>query len=244
MEICYVQRLIMISPVGFGSTITVGDLDYLCSSPDETHVVVWSMQQPEAVDRLLTDGILSGDPHFAFAPDVAGKIRPGIKAAYAWMQQQMTRRLKGYQQELPVWTLLSRPSHTTRKSDKLLRLEIPKSRMLISFYQAWCDLRPTFAVLEQSEGWPEDWSLSARPYVATDADDARRHIYLKDANGAQRTQWDENECRLSWERIFDLTLARSENFLWSDLVLQGTVPAIYRADVRDILSIATTPPWG
>jgi hypothetical protein len=234
-------------PLEFGDKLTVADIEQLISCPDDTLVVVWSVQHPGAITSLRSDGILTGDPRFAFAPDPAtGKPRPGKRMGYAWIQEQMSKRMADYHYELPIWVLLTRPTHCTNGNDQLLRIEIPKSRLLFSFHTPWMELLPVMARLEKSDGWPEDWPLATyqdvptNPYVPANADDARKNRYLNGVDGACRTQWDEHVCRSSWERMFDLTLVRHENFLWK-LVVQGLVSKILVDDVRDILPMSSAP---
>jgi hypothetical protein len=225
----------------FGEKLTIDDIERLSGSPADTPIVVWSMQQPGAIERLLESGTLTGDPRFAFAADTTGYTKRGKRMAYAWMEQQMCERLKGYRGELPLWVVLSPPEFATKEGDKLLKLEISKSQMLISYYQPWVDLLHIMAQLESSGGWPEHW-ISTIPYLTGDAVESRRNIYLNGVDGALRTRWEEPECRLSWECMFDLTLARRDNFIW-ELMLQGVVPTISVTDVKDILSIDLRKPW-
>jgi hypothetical protein len=68
-------------PICFGQKMSIPDLETLWSAPDDTPVVAWSMQQPAAIERLRNDGKLSGDPKFAFAPDLDGKKKAGKRTA-------------------------------------------------------------------------------------------------------------------------------------------------------------------
>jgi Domain of unknown function (DUF3841) len=230
-------------PITFGERLTIADIDRLHAAADDALVEAWTMQQPGAIERLSRDGELTGDPQFAFGGDPNRKGMPGKRTKYAWMQTQMTKRLKGYQQELPIWVLFTRSTHTDREGDQLLRIEIPKSRVLVSFYRPWVDLSGAMAVLETSVGWPEEWALTVCPYVAVDVDDLFRSIYINGSDGARLTQFDEQVCRLSWERMFDLTLAHRERFLWDDFVLQGMIPRIFHDDVKDVLPIRVGALW-
>jgi hypothetical protein len=130
-----------ISPIlTFGKELSRSDVERFLSCADDMTITLHSMQQPGAIKRLKKQGRLTGNPDFAFCPDDTGKVQAGKKGAYTWMQQQMEKRVHNYQQELPIWALLSPPDNTTRPNDKLLRIEVPKNRMLVSFYQPWHEL--------------------------------------------------------------------------------------------------------
>jgi hypothetical protein len=220
----------------FSDKLSVSDVGRLFSHPDDGPVTVWSMQQPEAISRLEKDGVLTGSPEHAFAAEIStGEPKPGKRVAYAWMQDQLRKRMPDYHDELPIWVVLGRPSFTGKENDRLLRIELPKSRILFSFHIPWAELLHSMAQLEKAKGWPGHWVFS--PYVPSGIDDARRHIYLNGVDGATRSNWDEDMCRASWERIFDLTLALRDDFLWSSRSIQGTIPRILRDDVKEILPI-------
>ena len=127
---------------------TLEDIQKLISCSDDTLIEIWSMQHSAAIEHLHVNGSLLVNADFAFSSE---DNKRGKKAAYSWMQAQMGVRLTKYQGELPIWRLLSRPQFSNRQNDKLLRLEIPKSRILISFYEPWRRLLCIMAHLIGSE---------------------------------------------------------------------------------------------
>ncbi len=225
-------------PLAFEEKVSLDELQRLISCPEDTPVTLWSMQQPGAIECLKTDGRLTGNPDFAFAPDKTGRTPAGKKGAYTWMQEQMAKRLPSYNQELPIWALLSRPNDTTRPNDQLLRIELPKTRMLVSFYQPWPKLLSVMDCLERHNWlWPDHWSVSACcPYFSADAEDQKEE-FVDTETRQRRDQWDEQLCRASWERMFDLKLARFEGFLWTPICLQAMLPTIFHSDVREVLPL-------
>jgi hypothetical protein len=220
------------------------DVEGFLSSADDAPITLWSMQQPGALEILRKTGRLAGNPVFAFAPDCAGKVPAGKKGAYTWMQQQMAKRVRHYQQELPIWALFSRPEHTNRRNDKLLRIEVPKSRMLVSFYHPWEKLLGIMNRLEANNWvWPDIWPAPLCPYLFVDEEDEEAQGF--DSIGgrprgerARRYHWDEGRCRASWERMFDLRLARRERFLWTPIYLQAMLPNVFLTDVKEELPIS------
>jgi hypothetical protein len=214
--------------LGYQKKMTAEDILGLHAASDDTSVVVWSMQQPGAIDRLMQEGKLSGDPRFAFVDETHNWKRFG----YVWMQEQMARRITGYKQELPIWALLVPPSFSDRENDTLLRIEIPKSRMLISFYLPWTELEPAFAYLWNMQEWRDHWVTIIHPYAAVDATDLQKNVFVG-PHGQRRTEWNEVECRASWERMFDLTFINREDFRWG-LTLQTMIPYVLSDDVKDM----------
>jgi hypothetical protein len=221
---------------------TAEDLQKLIDCSHDALVEIWSMQQADAVKQLRTEGSLTGNPDFAFS---GAYDQPGKKPAYRWLQAQMKKRLVGYGGELPVWCLFVRPTSSKRKGDRLLRLEIPKSRMLISFYKPWSELLCIMARLGEVESdWPANWGW-CRPYIPIDKIDQQRIFKdqdraLRDADRARTFTWDEQECRASWERMFDLKLAAQTQSFWG-LQLQAMVPALLVSDVLDEMPIEYLP---
>ncbi len=218
------------TPLEYRTTMTAEDILELDAASSDTSVVIWSMQQPGACERLTQEGRLSGDPKFAFLDRTHNRKRFG----YAWMQEQMAKRMAGYEQELPIWALLVPPACSDRKNDTLLRIEIPKSRFLVSFYYPWTQLQPAFARMWETEEWPDHWGEDI-PYVAVDTEDHEKVVYIG-PHHQRRTKWDEVECRSSWERMFDLMLVKREGFLWG-LTLQAMIPYIGAGEVKDMQPI-------
>jgi hypothetical protein len=194
------------------------------------------MQSHEAVARLQATGQLTGDSEFTFDPP---KYQIGRKSAYSWMQAQMRHRIPTYDEELPIWGLLSRPDAESKpKEDRLLLLEIPKNRMLMSFYQPRCRLLGVMACIEKTNRWPESGFDSLCPYFSTSKSEKERREFVEgvsNGSGARTSRWDEEECRTTWERMFDLTLAQNSDFLWSPIYLQTMMPMIYSSDLREVI---------
>ena len=236
----------MTNTFSFAGEETIEGIQKLINCSDDTFIEIWSMQHEAAIKHLRTRGSLTGDPKFVFPP-TEGNL--GKRSAYQWMQARMKDRLSEFQGELPIWGLLSRPQFSNKKDDKLLRLEIPKSRMLVSFHKPWNDLRGIMARLEGCESsWPNNWVSYCYPYIYVDevdeVDGESRFIDgdQDQTNGArpQRSNWDESKCRSSWERMFNLSLAKQAQLLWG-LRLQTMTPSILSSDVRDEFSINYCP---
>ena len=149
----------------------------------------------------------------------------------------MAARLSDYHQEWPVWAVLNRPGKlSNRPSDVLLRLEIPKSRLLVSFYEGWLKLLGVMYHLDRhcNGKWPEQWiSYQEAPYL--DPAKGESTEPTPDVPRAKPWFFDEKECRKTWERIFDLTLYAQERFAWDACsgspLLQAVIPVVYRSDL-------------
>ncbi len=233
-----------ISSLTLGQHVSQEDIERFLSCKADQPVTLWSMQQPGAVECLESTGRLLGNPAFAFAPERTGKSQAGKKDAYAWMNQQMKKRLGECEHDLPIWALLSRPEYTTRGGDRLLRIEVPKSRILVSFYQPWHQLLGVMAHLECNGGrWPHLWASDSCPYVSAKANDKGKE-FLGGGDGREamprprRAKWPEDECRASWEGMFDLSEASRDGFLWQPISLQAMLFVIFRSDLKEILPIA------
>jgi len=220
------------SPFEFSTEISVDEIERFLRSPGDTPIVAWSMQNTGAIELLKKNGHLTGDPKYMFV-----SARPGKRAAYEWMRQMMANRIDNYQQEWPVWCLPSRPQSTRNIDDKLMRLEIPKSKMLISFYQPWESLLGVMAFLEtRNMQWPSQWlhfecdSPLFNPIVDDSWDDNWPNVIP--------VTFDEKECRASWEQIFDLTLAGRKGFGWWGIPrLQAMVSEVTMPELMEILPI-------
>jgi len=198
---------------------TVDDIGRLIGAPATALITLWTMQQPEAIQRLRNSGRLTVDPEFSFVK----YGEPGKRGAYAWMQEQMQKRLIVYNGELPVWALLSRPTETSRAGDQLVRVQIRKDRMLVCFYRPWHRLLGIMGCLERNGGL---WPPGDPAYFAACNDDQRQ------------PQPSEIECRASWEKMFNLSLARCLGFRWSPILLQAMLPTLAINDVREYMPIA------
>jgi Domain of unknown function (DUF3841) len=183
------------------------------SCPDERRITVWSIQHRLVVDQLQTTGRFETKAHFALS-------KPQV--AYSWMIDQMRDRgLTVVKDRVPLWTFLSQPPGRTDptfvvgQDDRLLRLEIPKGRMLISFH------------------WP--WAyrlLGSHPH----------RFYLRSTVG-ERVQFDlsshklppKEECERSWVKIFGLGIIHQEGFSRWDT---RNVPSPHENDIYRLQATA------
>jgi Domain of unknown function (DUF3841) len=219
----------------FKDDISLADIGEFLGSPEDTPVVIWTLQHPRAVECLERTGKLTGDPTFTFA-----RKTPGKRSAYEWLRRMMAKRLSHYSQEWPVWALLTRPTAPSDSpNDVLLRLEIPKAKMLVSFYEGRVKLLGIMEYIElHNDKWPEEWMLYREaPYLCPVLqEDITGHL---DVPTPRPWSFDEQQCRSSWEKIFDLTLYGLERFAWDSSsrypLLQAVVPIIYRSDVTEML---------
>lgn len=171
--------------------------------PDDP-VTLWTIQHTDAVAQLNNGVPLRGNPTHAFPTDESRKL--GKCRAYAWMVNQMKARIKIDVPDLPIWATLLQPACLPPPS-VLLRIAVPRKRVLFSFYLPWEQILGVFSDIEKSGGkWPPLWSIP--PYLtATEKDESERE------RQACRIP-PEPDCRASWERIFDLKLGHESGFLW------------------------------
>jgi hypothetical protein len=203
----------------------------------EVPVTLWTLQNTEAVKKLKAEGHFEADAAFVF-PD--GETLPGKRRASEWMQAEMRTRLSTPSAGLPVWALVAYAdvSHCKKKpKDILLRLEVPRKRILLTFHKPWTDILYIMMQLDANEGrWPTEWPLSlVQPYIPDDEEDRDQSLFLappSDSPRPRRFQFDEGNCRASWNNIFDMSLARRPGFLWRPIVLQAVLPEIFWSDVR------------
>lgn len=214
-------------PLSFSHPLTVAQIERLRSCDPDTRIRLWTTQDPGAVAQLDREGQLVGDPNFAFAP---GGFRNGdsgyLRQGYDWMTEQMNQRLppENGLNGLPVWAHAVRPSPVAGST--LLEIEVPRHRVLFSFYTPWELLLGVFSDIHRSSGnWPSTATLTAPYLIANDADNTRyREAAFKVPSEA--------ECRETWAKIFDLSLAATPGFRWGQgLVLQAVLRRIYRSDV-------------
>ena len=214
-------------PLSFSHPLTVAQIERLRSCDPDTRIRLWTTQDPGAVAQLDREGQLVSDPNFAFAPNGFGNGDSGyFRQAYDWMIEQMDQRLppENGLNGLPVWALVVRPSPVAGST--LLELEVPRHRALFSFYTPWEQLLRVFSDIQRSrENWPSTPWLTPPYLVANDADKARY-------GEAAFMVPSEAECRETWGKIFDLSLATTPGFKWGQgTVLQAVLRRIYRSDV-------------
>ena len=195
----------------FPANVTLKYLRDLMSMARDARVTLWTLQQPGAVKHLTMKGYLTGRRKFAFAP---AYNHPGKERAYAWLQSQMQVRLDCYCGELPIWALPSKPTQTNRDDDILLRVEVPKRRILFSFYELWCRLL-------RGNSWE---------YFAIDVAD-------REQNRPNNLCPPVHVCEKSWERMFELELGLRADLLWHPFNLQASLSKIWSRDVSEISSV-------
>ena len=144
------------------------------------------------------------------------------------MRDQMRKRIHEYDDAWPIWASLTPPDSEKEglaPGDKVICVRVPKKRLLISFYNPWEHILRCMASIEKNNGsWPSCWSVP--PYIYTDTAGKNR---LDRANYCI-SSIPEEECRKSWEKIFELSLACTEGFS-GGTTLQATLSAIYGEDV-------------
>ena len=195
----------------------------LSDCSQETLVTIWTRQQAGAIEQLNTRRILRAEEKHIFPQGCS----VGKRRAYDWMRDQMRTHIREYDGAWPIWASLTPPDSEKEDlapGDKVIRARVPKKRLLISFYDYWEHILHCMALIENHGSWPSCWPVS--PYI--DIDTAGKHR-LDGANHCI-TSIPEEECRESWEKIFELSLACTEGFS-GGTTLQATLSTIYRQDV-------------
>jgi hypothetical protein len=187
--------------------ITRSDLEGLLSKTPGEQVTLWSLQQPGAIKTLCNQRHLTGNPEYAHARGHIGEER-----AYEWLDEQLSRRLESYDGKLPpVWAFPARPTHTDRQDDLLLRIEVPKRRVVFLFYDLWERL-----LQDMHSCLPMYFSISRDKFVRS---------------------YSECEKKRSWERMFDLELGRRSDLCWRPYCIQACLASIGIQEVKEKLSI-------
>jgi hypothetical protein len=193
------------------NTVTLADIEKLLGFPSEQLVPLWTIQHRCAV-KTLRAGQYVSRRDYVRGKDQDDKCRK--LRAYQWMADQMQRRgLPLEADAVPIWAFFSDPRGPCwqdRPDDKLLRIQIPKGRMLISFHKAW-------------DRFLKAGADPTREYLKANDEDEKA---LQAANYKQPRPID---CENSWQKIFCLSLARSPGFLLG-LTLQAALPILYESD--------------
>lgn len=160
--------------------------------------------------------------------------------ATRWMAEQMRARgVSIAERDAPIWAFLDRPppredprwgTSLSGPQARLLRLSVPSARMLLSYHYPW-----------------------AYHFLRTDGRPESAYLF---SNVAERVEHEESgfkipppaDCRRSWEKLFDLTLAsRPETTWWKpssagsapsrcDLLrLQATMPFLFPSDLLEVV---------
>ena len=209
--------------VEFSKPPSLQEIGDLSDRSPETLVTIWTWQQAGAIEQLNTHGVLRVEENHAFPPACSR----GKRLAYDWMRGQMNQRIPEYDDEWPIWAFLVPPDRKKKGSapgDKLICARIPKKRLLISFCDPWEHILHCMALIEHHGSWPSCWPVM--PYLAIDKAGKDR----LDTINHCISSIPEEECRKSWEKIFELSLACTEGFS-GGTTLQATLSAIYREDV-------------
>lgn len=198
----------------------------LASKGPDDLIELWTYQQAGAVELLRRRGWIRGDPTFAFCSQYT---KLGKRPAYEWLVQQMRRaeqagQLEGYNGDLPIWAWFAPPGDDfeTRSGDQVLRIRIAKRRALIGFHHPWEALLHRMCDLEvRGASW--FFPTEQQGFIAAFEKEERRAL--------ASAPFSEDQCKRSWERMFDLELGRRDGFLWGH-TLQAVVPAVRIEDVR------------
>ena len=197
---------------------------HLERSSENHKVTLWTVQHAEVCEAVRRGRFRAT---LAFVP----KSR---RAATAWMCGEMARR--GLAQEastVPIWGFVSRPPERNDLAwglrhvgddMQLLRLCVPKHRLLLSWHFAWA-----YQFL----------SLFPEPFYLFSSEEERVRMGFK--------RPDEETCRNSWQRLFDLKQALHPDFSWwnnssaseplddtSMYLLQATLPFVDPTDFEAV----------
>jgi len=196
-------------------------IDELAGAHDDTTISLFTFQHADVAKKLE-----QGDRHVASSQFAFMKNYPGKKMAYNWMTTQMNNRLIGEGCDLPIWALPVRLPCPIEPTDRLIKINVPKSRVLFSFYAPWENMLSCFSEIEKTGGvWPKRWF--SQPYITANSSDEQ---YLQ-SNGFIVPN--ETACRSSWEKIFDLSLISTIGFKWSNSpYLQAVLNYIDADDVE------------
>jgi hypothetical protein len=187
-------------------------------------ITIWTLQHRNAAKGLQDNGKLHAKSECSFPQGCS----VGKKSAYRWMQGQMTKRLECYNNELPLWASIERLTPTA-PDDILIKAEIPRNRLLVHFYDPWETILQCFAMIERNGGkWPT--SFLDTPYIVAHNDDQN---YVNGKNNCT-SGYTESECRISWEKIFDLSLIDKPGFKWQ--MLHVTLSGISSDDNWELMS--------
>jgi hypothetical protein len=154
-------------------------------SQEET-IKLWTIQEEAAWTQAQTKGRLAADGR---------RVWREFRTPYAWLREQMTERIPGYDGAYPMWAWTERPdlrsSGHLEKGNAGVRVEFLaiRNQVLVSDFLAW------HSVL--NDGY---CSLTER-----DHDDYDARAEVATGNPEQLAQL-EAEKRKSWERIFDIEL--------------------------------------
>lgn len=184
----------------------INKTNFLKSCPPEEKITIWTFQQQKAVEEFRSKGELRANTEYSFPEGHS----VGKRRAYQWMQEQMKKRLENNNCELPLWVSLDKMQpNQGAPGDVLIKARIPRNRLLIHFYEPWNIILRCFAMINGNDGnWPT--SFVDTPYVAANDGDQN---YV-DGKSNCTSCYTEEECRSSWERIFDLSLVDTCGFKW------------------------------
>lgn len=190
---------------------------------------LWSVQHDAVIARLGTARLTAT---YDFVP------RDRLPAT-RWMTDQMRARGLALDPEnAPIWTFLEKPEPRTSgvwgspppgADMHLLRLSVPRSRVLVSYHFPW-----------------------AYHFLHVASPDAE-YLFSSDAERAERgfRKPPEEDCRQSWQKLFDLTLMENPDTTWwhpssagdpppheTLFRLQATAPFLLPEDLAEIV-----PDW-
>lgn len=116
----------------------------------------YTLQTLKAWSKAKEKGYLTGNKKFAI---------PEFQRYYQWMIKQMSKRIKSYNGEYPIWLWLT-PSFidiesTLNEDYVLLEIELSENKVLLSKFDAWHVILNNGYFLEDVEGvnQEEDWEI-------------------------------------------------------------------------------------
>lgn len=160
-------------------------------------VTIYSVQHKDVLKTLTNKGFLSGNHKFSLINRSDWKF---LKISYDWIKTQMSKRLKNYSGEYPVWGWLERPSLVHMRTgfgpdQVLITAEVPVERILLSDFDLFHDvIMGNLISYDVKKLMDSVTQINEKEYEAGIEKD-RRYKYVP-------TQ---KELEDGWELIFDVT---------------------------------------
>lgn len=228
--------------------IDVSDIEVLLSCDPNQSITLWSLQQAGFIEELKERGRLTGNPKYAYSEIF---VSPGKKGAYEWLQGYLANAVPGYDGALVVWASPFKPNTTTRRGDRIIRLNVKRSRLIFTWYSPWVELlelmrtSPAGFLPSHARAEAFEHERAAREAVEQGFPEPRA-LNVVAAHLPSRS-----EVLVTMPRMFDLTLARQPGFLWMDgqgsgqpPVLQALLLEVFWSDIQgDPVDAEIDPVW-